>query len=341
MDNGELIAGFCRWLEAQECREKTIQAYRGRVEKWLEYLARHKVGYLEVDKERINYYMHFLLVKQKAAAGTRAQAFYSIKQFYTYLITRGQIEINPVDGAVIPKKEQKLKGSLTNDEIALMINAPGVNTELGLRDTAILTMMASIGARASAICGLRTGDIKAEQVRLPGRCTHCNQVDRSGRANLKGKKKMVVIVNLKEKGGQKWGVPLHDKAAFYLNQYILTRKLARDSDIVFPAYRCKELRPINRHGLHTLVKKYAARVGIKESVTPHSFRRAAITWLLDCGVDEIVVQRLVGHADLSTTEKYRAVTHRAFHWAGIAAEKSLLEAIETPMDGVIESISRL
>ena len=94
--------------------------------------------------------------------------------------------------------------------------------------------------------------------------------------------------------------------------------------------------PITREGILKLVKKYGAAAGVKGSVSPHMFRGAAATWMLDVGTDPMVVQKFLGHAALSTTEIYRNMTHRSFTWSGVAGEKNLLEAIRTPADNMLE-----
>lgn len=328
-------------MEAAEKRPKTVRAYRDRVEKFVEYLGRHGIELAGVDTEKVNHYMEYLLIKRRQAAGTRSQVFYAIKKFFDFLMERGAVEENPVKGARRIKVERRISGCLTNDEVSLLIHAPGLKTEIGMRDTAILTFMTAVGPRASAVCGLRLGDIRAEEITVPPRCSRCGQTDYSGRSTLPARKKHVAIVTIREKGGKRWDVPMHDKAYFYLSQYIAHRERAKNSDIVFPAYsRHAGIRQLNRHGLYRLVRKHAARAGIKGRVTPHSLRRAAITWLLDCGVDSMVVRNLVGHSYLTTTEMYRAVTHRSFTLAGVATEKSLLEAIETPMDGLLDGIRK-
>lgn len=338
--NKDLLDGFKRWMEAQEASSRTVKSYREKARKLLVYLRRHKVELAAVDSSAVDLYMQYLLINKKQARNTRAQTRYALKRFFAYLVERGEASANPVDKSKPIKKEKRVAGSLTNEEITLMIHAPGVDTELGLRDTAIIAMLASVGARATALCNLRMGDIRIEEVRIPPRCTHCGQVDYSGGSKLRGRKKKIPIVKLREKGGKEWDVPLNDKAAFYLNQYLVQRVHGRDSDVIFPRYRRQPIAPITRHGLRELIRKYAARAGVKGSVSPHSFRRAVITWLMDCGVDEMVVKNFVGHAWLSTTEIYRAVTHRSFAWAGVAEEKSLLEAIETPMDGLMDRLPR-
>ena len=336
----ELIEGFCRWIEGQEKMPRTVRAYQDKAEKLIEYLGRHKVAPGDVTAEKIDQYMQFLLIQKKQSSRTRRQTFYALKRFFDYLVARGVAPQNPVASAARIRKERKVQGCLTNDEVTRLIYEPGLTTEIGMRDTAIMALLAGLGTRASALCNLRIGDMRAEEIVVPPRCPHCDQVDYAGASRLRGKRKTVAIIKVKEKGGKEWDIPIHDKAAFFLNQYLCHRKHGKDSEIIFVCYRRKEIRPLNRHGLYGVVRKYAARAGIPGKVTPHSFRRAAITWLLDSGMDPMVVKNFFGHSFLETTELYRHVTHRSFNWSGIAAERNLLEAIETPMDGLMDRLGR-
>ena len=113
--------------------------------------------------------------------------------------------------------------------------APGLKTEKGKRDTAIMAVLMSAGNRTSALVNLKVSDIRGERVRIPPKCHHCGQTDYTGRSRLKGREEEMVLIDLKEKGGKSWSVPLHRKAAFYLNQYLVQREHGKNSDIVFPS----------------------------------------------------------------------------------------------------------
>jgi len=331
-----LLKGFEKWLLGCEKSPFTVRSYLEKVVPFCQWLDARAVDILEVDPQEAGYFFQYLLLKKKHAANTRNLAYTAIRQFYNYLVAQQLMAANPLDDVTAPKKEYRKMGALTNDEVQLLIHAPGMDTERGLRDTAMIALLTAVGSRVSALTRLRLGDIRAEEVTLPPRCGYCNQVDYSGASRMRPKKKTMAILTLREKGNKQWDIPLNDKGAFYLNQYLVQREFGSDSDIVFPALKRRPVRPISRAGILSVIKRYAREAKIKGSVSPHSFRRAAITWLLDCGVDEMVVKNYFGHAALSTTERYRNVTHRSFMFAGVAAEKNLLEAIETPMDKIIE-----
>jgi len=333
------INSFCRQLEREELSPRTVKSYRDKVEQFARYLKDRDKGLLSVDGEGANVYFHFLLIKKLQTANTRYSSYNALKRFYTFLVSRGEISSNPIDDVKAPKKERRPKGSLTVDDAQRMMYAPGLKTEKGKRDTAIIGLLMAVGNRTSSLINLKVRDIRSERMRIPPKCHHCGQTDYSGQSRLRGKEKQMVFVKLYEKGGKTWDVPLNEKAAFYLNQYLVHRAHGKNSDVVFPSFRGKrdpdDVKPITRHGIYALIKRYAQEVGIKENVSPHSFRHLVVTWWLDCGVDPILTKNFVGHSTLSTTEVYRGITHRSFVQSGMAEEKNILDAIETPMDDII------
>ena len=336
----ELIEGFCHQLERDELSSKSVKSYRTKVVQFSRYLEGRSKGLTAVDGEEASVYFYWLKIKKLHTSNTRYSSWIGLKRFYDYLVERGEVATNPILSVKPPKKERRPKGSLTIDDAERMMYAAGLKTEKGKRDTAIMAVLMSAGNRTSSLVELRIDDIRGERVKIPPRCHHCGQTDYSGQSRLRGREEDMVLIDLKEKGGKSWSVPLHKKAAFYLNQYLIQREHGKNSDVVFPSLRGKKdpdnVKPITRHGIYALIKQYAREAGIKGNVSPHSYRHLVVTWLLDCGVDEMVTKNLVGHAKLATTEAYRGVSHRAFMFAGIAHEKSILEAIDTPMDKIME-----
>lgn len=160
MENKEHIAGFCRWLEHNERMPKTIRNYESKVVKFLEYLERHGIDPFNLSNEKVDLYLQYLLIKKKQAASSRSLALTGIKLFYDYLESRGLVDKSPTVGVKGPKREKRKMGCLTNDEIQLMIYAPGLDTELGMRDTALICVLVAVGSRVSALTKLRSGDIR-------------------------------------------------------------------------------------------------------------------------------------------------------------------------------------
>lgn len=334
--NNEEIEGWCRSLERAEKSSKTVRNYQDKAEQWLKYCEARKMAPLQINQEDFEVYLHWRLVKKKQKGSTRYAHYIGVKLFYEYLLGRGLVEINPIAGVSPPKKEKRIKGCLTNDDIEMIIAAPGMDTEKGMRDTALLCILAAVGNRVSSLTTLTTDDLKTDSVDIPPKCSHCGQVDFAGHSSLRRKREQVLIITLKEKGKKEWSIPLHDKATFCLLQYLANREHGRDAKIVFPSFRDKRdplaVKSIKRGGILKVVKEAAASAGIREAVSPHSFRSAAITWSLDCGIDPQTVQNFYGHSSLATTSGYRGVTHRSFMWSGIAKQMNLLEAVNTPVD---------
>jgi len=330
------IDGFCGWMRRREVAERTLDSYRFKAAAYCRFLAGRGKQADDAVREDVALYLDMLLIKKRLASNTRRLHYMALKQFYDYMISQGMVADNYLEEINPPKKERRKKGALTNDQIQMMIYAPGMKTEIGMRDTALLCMLTALVVRVSALCKLKVSDIRMEELEIPPKCQHCGQIDYSGRSRLRGKKEKMMIVTVHEKGGKFRDIPLHEKAAFFLNQYLVHREHGAESDILFPSYKAKRSKsdvvPITRHGVLGVIRRYANEVGISWKVSPHSFRHAAITWLLDCGIDPQTVQNLVGHSSLETTSIYRNVSHRSFVWSGATREKSLLEAIDTPLE---------
>ena len=342
LDFREEIENWCRALEMAEKSEKTVRNYQDKAEQWLKYCQERKMDPLTISQEDFEVYLHWRLVKRRQRGTTRYAHYIGVKLFYEHLLRKGLVESNPIAGVSPPKKERRSKGCLTNDDIEMMIAAPGMDAEKGMRDTALLCILAAVGNRVSSLTTLTTDNLKTDRIPVPPKCLHCGQVDFAGHSTLRKKTEQVLIITLKEKGKKEWSVPLHDKATFCLLQYLANREHGHESKIVFPSFHGRRdpvhVKAITRQGILSVVKEYAKVAGIRESVSPHSFRGAAITWALDCGIDPQTVQNFYGHSSLSTTSEYRGVTHRSFMWSGIAKQMNLLEAVNTPVDDLMERV---
>ncbi|MEE8574945.1 MAG: tyrosine-type recombinase/integrase [Thermodesulfobacteriota bacterium] len=333
--NFPLIDEFSSWQRTRELSPISIETYNIKLRKYAAWLEAQQIQILEVTAKDLDIYFQYLLIKDRLASSTRASYYTAIKIFYDYLEGNAYIEENPTAGVKPPRKERTYPGCLTNDEITLMLHAPDRKTDIGRRDMALLALLTATGVRVSALCNLRLEDIKLEEISIPARCPRCEQVDYTGRSRLPAKKQQIHIITLKEKGKKSWTIPVSEKAILYLNLYLNEREHGKDSPIVFVSSQTSQVRPLTRQAIWALVRKYARRAGITARVTPHSFRYAVITWLLDCGVDSMTVRDFVGHNFQATTELYKNRTHRALIYAGAHAERNLLAAIETPLDAVL------
>lgn len=218
------------------------------------------------------------------APTSRARRLASIKSFYKYLVRQKLLPASPAKLVKSPKLPKSLPKVLPVEEVFAILDMPDLDTVLGLRDKAILEMLYGGGLRISELCGLSTLG-----------------VDRSSR-----------IVRVMGKGSKERLVPLNAKSIRSLEAYLARRgellatvHAGQDPDALFLNFRGGRLTPrsIARH-----LDAYVLRLALARKVSPHAMRHSFATHLLGGGADIRSIQELLGHASLSTTQKYTHVT---------------------------------
>ncbi len=264
------------WLE-RGLSENTLRAYRNDLLQLQKWLASQGKALLDTDQTLL-----LTFQAQRAAEGIGARsmsrALSSWRRFFGFLLREGRIAVDPTQLLEMPKVGQKLPGAPGEADIEALLQAPDLNTDLGLRDAAMLELMYATGLRVSELVGLQL-----EQINL-----------QSG------------IVQVLGKGGKERIVPMGEEAAFRVQEYIRSariRLLTRHAptDAVFVTRRGAAM---TRHNFWHIVKRYAKQCGIASSLSPHVLRHAFATHLLNHGADLRVVQLLLGHTDISTTQIY-------------------------------------
>ncbi len=268
------------WLE-HGLSENTQQAYRRDIELFELWLAEKSgEGLLSVDPGLIHSYLAYRLANS-AKATSIARSLSSIKRFYRYLKREGLVSIDPSSNIESPKLGRKLPSTLSEAEVESLLNAPDLNTAIGQRDYAMIDLMYSSGLRVSELVMIRTFQYDSERgfVRVVG----------------KGSKERLVPVAL--------------ATMETLNRYLVeTRPQLLEGnqidDIMFPSSRAKQM---TRQTFWHRIKVYAAQLGIQTNLSPHTLRHAFATHLVNNGADLRVVQMLLGHSSLSTTQIYTYV----------------------------------
>lgn len=260
----------------------TARAYIHDLEQLEEYLRRSGIELLAATHAHIRGFMGVLAVDKKATS--RARKLASIKAFYKFLVRQKVLTSSPAKLVKTPRLPKTLPKVIPVDELFALLEMPSTKTVLGLRDRAILELLYAGGLRISELCGLNVGD-----------------VDRSGR-----------IVRVMGKGRKERLVPVHPKAVERLNDYLMRRGelLAEPHkhqapEAMFLNFRGGRLTPrsIARH-----LDTYVLECALARKVSPHALRHSFATHLLAGGADIRSIQELLGHASLSTTQKYTAVT---------------------------------
>ncbi|QRN93896.1 tyrosine recombinase XerC [Archangium violaceum] len=243
---------------------------------------RMKLTLLAATHASIRGYMGTLAVDH--APSSRARRLASIKSFYKYLVRQKLLPGSPAKLVKSPKLPKSLPKVLPVDEVFAILDMPSRKTVLGLRDRAILEMLYGGGLRISELCGLNLLD-----------------VDRSGR-----------IVRVMGKGSKERLVPVNAQAIRALDAYLARRgellavpRPEQDADAVFLNYRGGRLTPrsIARH-----LDTYVVQCALQRKVSPHAMRHSFATHLLGGGADIRSIQELLGHASLSTTQRYTHVS---------------------------------
>ncbi len=270
------VEGFIRYLEVERgASEHTVKGYTYDLRMFSEYLKKNggAIRLASIDHIIIRGFLAELH-KKGESRNSLGRRLASLRSFFRYLNREGIIEINPAKMVSSPKREKMLPSFLTLDEaIRLMESADG-NERFGLRDRAILETFYSAGIRVSELASLNLGDL--------------NLGDGLVRVRGKGKKERIV--------------PLGSKAIKAMTEYI--NGTEREEIMPHPIFLNRFGRRLTARGIEGIVAKYVKRIGMIRHATPHTLRHTFATHLLDGGADLRSIQELLGHASLSTTQRY-------------------------------------
>lgn len=281
MSNSNLLDEFCDalWLEDGLARN-TLESYRRDLSQfalWLEQ-QHHKDLLLAGQAELLAYLAYQFSLHAKVRTTSRLLS--SLRRFYRYLLRQGKIVADPTLRVEMPKLPRALPKSLSEADVEALLRAPDVAVALGLRDRAMLETLYATGLRVS------------ELVALP----------------LQGLNLEMGVVRVMGKGSKERLVPLGEEAVGWLARYLAQARnellCGKACDAVFVTQRGESM---TRQAFWYLVKRYTALAGLTRTLSPHTLRHAFATHLLNHGADLRVVQMLLGHSDISTTQIYTHV----------------------------------
>lgn len=266
------------WLE-KGLSEHTRNAYRSDLEHFASWLNAGSGSLLSVTRERILDYLAWRLERGYQARST-ARFLSSLRGFYRYSLRENWIAEDPTLQVALPQIGRPLPKSLSEADVEALLAAPDVSDPLGLRDRTMLEVLYACGLRVTELVTLTV-----EQVNL-----------RQG------------VLRVFGKGGKERLVPLGEEALAWIERYWRESRPAllgqRPSDVLFPSRRGEGM---TRQAFWYRIKRYAGLAGISRTLSPHTLRHAFATHLLNHGADLRVVQLLLGHSDLSTTQIYTHV----------------------------------
>jgi integrase/recombinase XerD len=275
VQNSTLIDQFLDaiWVE-QGLSENTLSAYGSDLRIFARWLKDKSL--LDVNTAILS---SFLANRYQEGIGSRSSAriLSSLRRFYGYYIRENSITIDPTALIDSPHIGRPLPYSLTEADVEILLNAPETATTLGFRDKTMLEMLYATGLRVSELVNLTLDQVSLRQgvVRIVG----------------KGNKERLVPV----------GEEAMDWMERYLNESRLTLLAGRQCSYVFVTNRGDNM---TRQAFWHIIKRHALKAGISKTLSPHTLRHAFATHLLNHGADLRVVQLLLGHSDLSTTQIY-------------------------------------
>lgn len=265
------------WLE-RGLSANSLAAYRLDLETFAHWLD-GRVDLLGVDAALL---LDYLAHRHAALASPRsvARALSCLRGFYTHWQREKRIAINPAARIRNPKLGRPLPRSLTEDDVERLLAAPDVAQPLGLRDKAMLELLYATGLRVSELVGLTIGQVNPRQG----------------------------VVRVTGKGGKERLVPLGEESLTWLERYLHEGRsaliAAGHNAVLFPSARGEAM---TRQAFWYRLKHWTQVAGIDKPLSPHTLRHAFATHLLNHGADLRVIQLLLGHSDLSSTQIYTHV----------------------------------
>ncbi len=266
------------WVE-RGSSQNTLVAYRGDLLRFAEWLAVEKPDLQQVDRACIEAHVAWRQSHGLSARST-ARFLSCARSFFGFLQREAFLPVNPVESLRGPKLAAGLPKSVTESDVERLLLAPDIETPAGLRDRAMLEILYAAGLRVSELVGLTLQSINLRQG----------------------------VVRVRGKGGKERLVPLGEEAIVWLERY-----LAGGRAELLTGRLCDELFPSNRGQLMTRqlfwhrIKHWAKVADLRADLSPHSLRHAFATHLLNHGADIRVLQLLLGHSNLSTTQIYTQV----------------------------------
>lgn len=283
----DAVADYLNHVRAERgLSANTVSAYRRDLARYVAFLTQRGIEQVDaVTPVEVSEFVRTLSAEQ--ARSSVARHVVSVRTFHQFVVEEGLSPTNPAADTSPPKLEQRLPKSLSVAEVTRILEAPDRAEVIGLRDAALLELLYGTGARVSEICGLDVDDLTAAMAD-----------DTTG-------------LRLLGKGGKERVVPLGSYARAAVDAYLIRARpvLAEKSAKHTPALLLNRLgRRLSRQSAWAVIQQAAGAAGITKDVSPHSLRHSFATHLLDGGADLRVVQELLGHSSVATTQIYTLVT---------------------------------
>lgn len=280
-----LVEQFLRHTALEKGRSSnTVAAYRRDLERWADRLGSRGIG--SVSPADVTDHLAKLRTEGLASSSI-TRALSSIRSFHRYLVGEGLQQGDPTGSVLAPGRTQRLPKALTIEQVTALLENTATDTPVGLRDRALLELLYATGARVSEIVALAVDDVRPDDVSD--------------------------VITVTGKGNKQRIVPLGSFARDAIDAYLVRGRPAllakgKGTPQLFLGARGG---PLTRQNVFLIIRAAAERAGITQTISPHTLRHSCATHLLRGGADIRVVQELLGHASVATTQIYTLVTKDA------------------------------
>lgn len=281
----EQVEDYLRYSQIERgLSANTITAYKQDLSSFINFLQKENLSSWPTKAIDID---AFLAEQrdQKKATSSVSRLISSLRKFYQWLVRQNIQKLNPMLEIDSPKKRRPLPVALTTVEVTDLLKQPDIKKKLGLRDRALLETLYATGIRVSELINLKFTDLHEE----------------------------LKLVKVFGKGSKERLIPISKVALSWINSYKekvrdpLILKVGKNTDFIFLNSRGGSL---TRQAVWQIIKHYCKLAGIQKNVTPHTLRHTFATHLLENGADLRVVQEILGHSDISTTQIYTNLSQK-------------------------------
>lgn len=281
----EQVEDYLRYSQVERgLSNNTITAYRQDLTSFISFLQKENLTSWPTQAVDID---AFLAEQrdQKKATSSISRLITSLRKFYQWLVRQNIQKLNPMLEIDSPKKRRTLPVALTVNEVNNLLEQPDTKKQLGLRDRALLETLYATGIRVSELINLKFTDLHEE----------------------------LKLVKVFGKGSKERLIPISEVALSWIDSYKekvrdpLILKIGKNTDFIFLNSRGRSL---TRQAVWQIIKHYCKMAGIQKNVTPHTLRHTFATHLLENGADLRVVQEILGHSDISTTQIYTNLSQK-------------------------------
>jgi integrase/recombinase XerD len=278
-DPSQIIDSFLDALWSERGLSKnTLAAYGRDLKAWAQWLeSENALTLLAADATVLQQYLAFK-GKEGAKASSMARVLSSLRRFYRYQVRQGSMMEDPTALIDAPRIGRSLPNTLSEAQVDDLLEAPDTDQMLGLRDRAMLELLYASGLRVSELISLDLSQVNLQ----------------------------MGVVQVIGKGNKERLVPLGDVAVDWMSEYLSISRpqLMQGQGVCDQAFVTRRGKGMTRQAFWYLIKRYAVNAGIEQALSPHTLRHAFATHLLNHGADLRVLQMLLGHSDLSTTQIY-------------------------------------